>query len=148
MSISAYPLLSAYFLTTYCYKRMRLITRVYGNCWTKIFPGQSKLLHYITLHYITHTEILCILRCKYLVCNTLLRTLSSKKIVRKAAQCSYMHSRATQCKQAPIRTNWVIVVTFICAHGRKIIIVNAWFPALLYMTVYEKTFHMGFFCEN
>ena len=30
-SISAYPLLSAYFLTTYAYKRMRLITRVYGN---------------------------------------------------------------------------------------------------------------------
>ncbi len=45
MSTSAYPLLSAYFLTTYRYKRMRLITRVYGtpsstyqeekatNCW-------------------------------------------------------------------------------------------------------------------
>ena len=30
-SISAYPLLSAYFLTTYRYKRMRLIIRVYGN---------------------------------------------------------------------------------------------------------------------
>ena len=30
-SISAYPLLSAYFLTTYAYKRMCLITRVYGN---------------------------------------------------------------------------------------------------------------------
>ena len=29
--LSAYPLLSAYFLTTYCYKRMRLITRVYGT---------------------------------------------------------------------------------------------------------------------
>ena len=29
-SISAYPLLSAYFPTTYAYKRMRLITRVYG----------------------------------------------------------------------------------------------------------------------
>ena len=30
-SISAYPLLSAYFLTTYAYKRMRLITRVYST---------------------------------------------------------------------------------------------------------------------
>ena len=28
--ISAHPLLSAYFLTSYTYKRMRLITRVYG----------------------------------------------------------------------------------------------------------------------
>ena len=29
-SISAYPILSAYFLTTYAYKRMRLKNRVYG----------------------------------------------------------------------------------------------------------------------
>ena len=36
-SISAHSLLSAYFLTTYTYKRMRLITRVYGiiNCFRK-----------------------------------------------------------------------------------------------------------------
>ena len=30
--ISAYFLLSAYFLTAQSYKRMRLTTRVYGNC--------------------------------------------------------------------------------------------------------------------
>ena len=44
-SISAYPLLSAYFPTTYAYKRMRLITRVYGT----LFDMYSLITHQVKL---------------------------------------------------------------------------------------------------
>ena len=39
--ISAYFLLSAYFLTAQSYKRMRLTTRVYGIVLPNRFPGTS-----------------------------------------------------------------------------------------------------------
>ena len=39
ISISAYPLLSAYFLSTYAYKCVRLITRVYGTLIKEWYGG-------------------------------------------------------------------------------------------------------------
>ena len=49
MCISVYPLLGAYYLTTYCYKRMRLLTRFYGifiiqPCASNLLPVYSTYL--------------------------------------------------------------------------------------------------------